>query len=164
MIKGPLYLIMKSFFLPTFSICLLLTTCNCNKVEETTLNRSDFSFLSLPDEYKEIKKINWPNIFEQEQSDYFAYVYSDTCYYCNKIKNQIIEFSQKFESFYFVEFNDQIPIKSEYKNNIGKSTIDELFIQGTPTLFVIQNKVIENCLCGYNEIANYISSYKYESN
>ena len=55
-----------------------------------------------------------------------------------------------------MEFNESIPIKNEIGSLKGVEDVNSLYILGTPTLFKIKDKKIEECLIGYNQIETYI--------
>lgn len=131
---------------------LFFTLESCRK----PVNSQVFSSFSSS-EISEINRseINWVNLLEQSEEDYYAYIYSETCYYCKKIKEEIEEFS-KVKKTYYVLFNEDVPISSERGDLIGVDDISSLYILGTPTLFHIEDKKVKNCFIGFNEIQAYI--------
>lgn len=150
----------KNYF-SCFLLLLQLTSCESQSSSSYVVSTPSSNY-SIIDKYG-LNKIDWPEIFNQSGEEYFAYVYSETCSYCNKIKPMVSYFCSTIANpFYFIEFSDEIPINTDHKKTIGIKNVENLYIRGTPTLFFIKNKEIFDCFCGYSEIFEYISSYKYE--
>ena len=150
-----------------YFVCFLLLAqlTSCVKNEESNsevLNRSSLKVVSKSDFFS--NEITWENLLGVNEKEYYAYIYSKTCSYCNKVKPKIIDFCSVIKvPMYFIIFSNSIPIKNNPRENIGKKDIDEVFIIGTPTLFKIKDSFISNCYSGYTEISEYIDSYKYEN-
>ena len=139
-------------FIYFLTISILLVGCNAS----SSKSNSNHSCLSKDTSKNlETNLIKWNDILSQQQYEYHAYVYSETCYYCLKLK-PFIEEIKKTNTVYYVEFNESIPIKNEIGSLKGVEDVNSLYILGTPTLFKIKDKKIEECLIGYNQIETYI--------
>lgn len=142
---------MKNYFC-FLTISILLIGCKSATSKNQSLNySSQCSFASV----EEANQIKWLDILSQIEEEYHAYVFSKTCYYCLKLKPLIEEF-KKMNKLYLVELDESVPIKSEVGNLKGVEDVNSLYILGTPTLFKIKEKKIEECLIGYNQIETYI--------
>ena len=103
-----------------------------------------------------IKKCcGWNEMLNQEENEYYTYIYSETCGFCRKAETYI-EKLNKVSFIYYVLFTESIPIKSERENLEGVDDINSLFILGTPTLFKIVDKKVEKCYVGLNEIQDHV--------
>ncbi len=123
---------------------LLLFGCSSSKAEATV--EYDYSDVS---DYM----ICWDNIFAIKSEHYFVYIYSTTCGHCNEIKQDVISYSfNNPNTLYFVSFNKRIPIINDRFSPIGKTTIDDLGIVGTPSMFLINNHVVTENYVGKKEI------------
>ena len=131
---------------------VFFTLESCQKPVNSRIFSSFSSFETVEIKHAEI---NWVNLLEQSEEDYYAYIYSETCYYCKKIKEEVEEFS-KVKKTYYVLFNEDVPISSERGDLIGVDDISSLYILGTPTLFHIVDKKVKDCFIGFNEIQAYI--------
>lgn len=106
------------------------------------------------------KLIQWEDLLKQNCDDYYGYVYSLTCHYCNEIKPQVYSFCLR-NNVFFVEYQiDVVPLKSEAIDFKGIDKIEDLFILGTPTLFHVQNQKISDCFIGANQITKFFDTQK----
>lgn len=136
---------MKRILLLSMS-CLLLCACGKTKKNKTRTYEYD-------DEDVMKFVINWENIFDLEERDYFVYIYSKTCGYCKEIKQNVLEKVVKEEpKIYLVEYSEKIPIITDQKSIIGKQNYEEVGIVGTPTLFEIYNYVLVDNIVGSKAI------------
>ena len=140
---------MKRLFL-ILSATLLLNGCAKSKTASIPMSES---LMSLFD-YNDIdnRKITWESIFSLGDNRYRVYIYSEKCGHCNEIKQTIIEHSKTDEFFYFLEYNSDIPILDSVDETIGKSNYKEIGILGTPTLLVIENRVLVENIAGSKAI------------
>ena len=113
-------------------------------------------------DYQDVEnlKIQWNEVFNLAKVDYFVYIYSQTCYYCVNIKQEIITFalSDKYPT-YFIEYTDDIEICYDISKTLLKDNIDEICILGTPTLLDIQNNCLMNNIVGGQKIINFLENY-----
>ena len=133
---------------------LLLTLFLISSCEITIGSFSNFSESQLI--FKEERKtMVWKDLLSQQEENYYAYIYSETCGYCKKIEPEIKSFALK-HVVYFVLFSEGIPIKPEREDFTNVDDINSLFILGTPTLFKISSKKVDNCYIGFYEIQGHI--------
>ena len=138
----------KLLILSLVSVSLL----GCSTKEDVVLAEYDYS--DVADQI-----ICWKDVLSQHQDQYYAYIFSKTCGHCNEIKQTVITYAlEHTDSFYFVEFNSQIPIINDASTTIGKSSIDEIGIVGTPTLFAINNGVLMENIPGTNRIVETLTN------
>ena len=98
------------------------------------------------------KMIMWNDLFSIEKEKYSTYIYSTRCGHCNEIKQEVISHALNDDSFYFVEYNQNIPITDNVESTIGKSSVEDISILGTPTLLVIENKILIKNIAGAKAI------------
>ena len=132
----------------------------------TVLLTGCFSFFPKQEEIKEEKTkqeithsydevesltIFWSEIFKQSESEYYVYLYSETCSHCNSIKDLMIEYAltQK-TTIYF--------IKSSSEHNLsdiastGVNNLSDLYIRGYPSLLKLKDKTVISNLAGVTPI------------
>ena len=137
---------MKIFFL---LICVfLLNSCSVN-------HTSDSNKICLSFSLEEKELIEWEMLLKQDNEIYYVYIYSETCGYCKKTEPEItkLRFSAKV---YFVLFNENIALTSERGDLIGAENIEDLYVLGIPTLFLIDKSKVKACYIGFNEIVEHI--------
>ena len=139
----------KLLFLP-----LLISLTGC---QSSTLSAVESeSFLSLLSEHNydeiETKNILWDDLFDQTSDDYYVYVYSKTCSHCNNIKDTVIETALNYENFFFVNFNQDIPILESIDTTIGAKEVDDVGILGTPTLLEIYFQTLILNVAGEDQV------------
>ena len=137
---------MKNFFLFLLPL-LFVSSCspiNVSKSESHNMISSNMK-----------KCCEWNEMLNQEENEYYAYIYSETCGFCCKAETYIEKLNEEF-LVYYVLFSESIPIKSERENLQGVDDINSLFILGTPTLFKIVHKKVEKCYVGLNEIQDHV--------
>ena len=141
----------KKVFLPLLAFILL--ACNPPK--------PIISYFEEPESSYFIESLlTWEELFSIPES-YFIYIYSETCYHCQMIKDDVLDFANNSVfPVYFVEFNENIPIGNEIENTIGATTVEECFIKGTPTLFLIENNKLTMNIAGTGEILKTIDLYR----
>lgn len=123
-------------------MCLLL--CSCQKAKKVDAKTYDYD-----DEEMTRYAIDWKGVFVQSEKDYFVYVYSKTCGYCNEIKQKVLsKVIEENPKIYLVEYSEKVPIITDSKSIIGKQNIEEIGIVGTPSLFEIYNYVLVDNIVG----------------
>ena len=123
-------------------MCLFL--CSCQKAKNINIETYDYD-----DEEMTKYAIDWEGVFLQSEKDYFVYVYSKTCGYCNEIKQKVLsKVVEENPKIYLVEYSEKVPIITDSKSIIGKQNIEEIGIVGTPSLFEIYNYVLVDNIVG----------------
>ena len=136
---------------------------SCQQVEEETPEQEDTITLDYED-FLDIH-LEWKNLFSPAKSQYFVYIYSISCGHCHRIKKEVLEFvNDHKEAFYLMEFNSDIPTKTNVAESIGKEKIEEIYILGTPTLLGITNWSLSLNIAGENDILNYLHSLPHLDN
>ena len=109
---------------------------------------------------KEMIKISWSDVFNKEDDHYLVYFYSEECGYCASIKAEMLNyFEVTTYQMYFVDIlnNEDVAIKHTGDSPVGLTSVEELFILGTPSLLEIEDKTVTNYYAGVNAIRGFIS-------
>lgn len=59
--------------------------------------------LSSANPYNDHKNIGITELLEQKEHDYYVYFYMKDCYYCNFIKEDLFNFANNNDNFYFID-------------------------------------------------------------
>ena len=140
-------------FLLTMLLTPLLLGCSSvkseanKKDEQKTLDYTDFAELHL----------DWKSLFLPAKSQYFVYIYSNSCLHCARIKKEVLStIDDHRELFYLMEYTSDIPTAFNVSQTIGKEKIEDVFIMGTPTLIEITNHFVGLNIAGEKEITDYL--------
>lgn len=143
---------MKKLFLNLIAIAILLTSCSQKNKDEMIYDYSNVKNLI----------IDWKQIFDITDNNHFVYIYSETCGYCNQIKQEVITFALKSNNFYFVTYSKGIPIIENRYDVIDKSDLEGLGIIGTPSLFYVVDYKISQYYVGKKEVLELINNLSEE--
>ena len=113
--------------------------------------------------YKDFEnlKISWNEVFFAAKTQYFVYIYGEYCGHCQNIKKQVLEFTDdEIFPIYFVPFVDEIPVKTDIENTIGKTDISSIYIKGIPTLLEIDFGVLVQNVAGEQNVLALLYSKK----
>ena len=133
-------------------LCLVfLSSCQNNspyiEIEE------DYNSIDYPPSF-----IEWNDLFNKDSDDYYIYVFSYDCYYCNQLKRKMICFyDQSRFPVYFCEYKKDSPINHNTEITVGESDINNVFIRGTPTLIYVKEKKIAFNVAGKAEVSEMIN-------
>lgn len=127
-----------------FSVFAMIVLCSCSN--KSAIKQLDYSdFISY--------QIEWKNVFFTAKSHYFVYVYSETCGHCEQIKQQVLNYVDSGNiDTYLVHFTKDIPVKNDVGETIGSTSIENVWILGTPTLLEIEDKVLITNVAGPSRI------------
>ena len=142
---------MKKLFLLS---SLLLASCSLKQAENNDYPEDKHTYEDVCD-----LQIAWKEVFNQAEDEYLVYFYSEECGYCKLIKDEVIDYCQKeIYPMYFVDVlhDEDKVIKKPPAIVEGISSIDELFIFGTPSLMKIKEKVVTNYYAGVQSIREFI--------
>ena len=143
---------MKRISLLFISLFLVLLP-GCKKVEEESQQFESLSPKQILD-YSDVElyEIEWSEILSNDD-EYFAYVYSPTCFHCQEIKQEILEARIiRNINLYYIKYNKDIDIVSERDLLIDVDNVEDLGILGTPSLFQIKDHKTVNYFAGKTEI------------
>ena len=147
---------MKKFICTAFVALTSLVSCSTNSTYDSSTNNSKSSKPSYQSLYG-VNEIMWDETLKQDPNKYYVYVYSPTCYYCNSLRMEVNILANCGEfPLYFVKFSSDIPVKEGAERTIGETEQENLFISGTPTLFIVKDSAIYDCYLGYSQIYNYL--------
>ena len=109
------------------------------------------------EDYSEVEdSISWDDTFDFD-GRYLVYYYSEHCAHCKEIKQDILYYySLQIEKMYFV-CTDEYAVFKSGDDLIGVSSIDNLYIFGTPFLIEIKDYIVVNYYAGSKEISEYIN-------
>lgn len=111
-------------------------------------------------DYTQIEKyrISWNDIFIIAKPSYFIYFYDKNCRHCFEIKNQIIAFRlEEGKELYFIEKEENIKYGNDVYKTIGKTSLEDLYIYGFPSLIMIGNSSIQQNVYGKRAIFKLLS-------
>ena len=115
--------------------------------EQKALDYSDFEGLQL----------DWKNLFLPAKSQYFVYIYSNSCRHCENIKEDVLPIiDENREMFYLIQYSDDVKTGFNVMETMGKEKIEEVYIMGTPSLLEISNHYIALNIAGEKEIVDYL--------
>ena len=147
---------MKQYLVPLLIPIVMLVGCNKQKETTTTYNEPHY------EEVEELH-IEWKDIFNQENSAYYAYIYSVTCTPCSMLREEVINFAKGNNvNFYFVYPSDDIAFTDDSNladASLGATSIENVYCYNTPTLIGITNKTITSYSRDYYEIKSFIESH-----
>lgn len=94
------------------------------------------------------------DIFKVKQDQYLALVYLDSCVACRNVKLFLQHKCQKedIDIVYLSLKSNDFKIVSDYVDNTGVSSYQDIQIKVVPTLFLIQNQVIIKQAIGEDKI------------
>lgn len=124
----------------TLAMFATLLSCSPSKNTSFSLNTSgEVDILAL-------YQIAWEQLFAQQAENYLVYIYSETCYNCHAIEEEIIAFAfEGITSIFFVDIKNQInhiPITDELESSYGATFYQDVSILGTPTIIEILKGVL----------------------
>ena len=142
-------------------IWFLLLNLILNTSCQSQTNATNMSFSNEDRKICDIVISYWNQLFAHPEQEYLNYIYSDTCYHCLSIKEEIEEFACSCSvAFYFIPFEEDIPIGIDIEATIGATSVEECFIKGTPTLILIENWMVSFNIAGTENILQTIILYK----
>ena len=97
---------------------------------------------------------NFQQIHQQDEDEYFVYWYSESCYYCTQIKNQVMGFADSNNADVKVYMMDAANTDGYKQFVIDPATGEPL--GGTPAMIAVRNGEIVDIAPGYIEIPNLI--------
>ena len=139
---------MKTLFL--FTLSLLLIGCSNTKQTTPETKELDYSIVET--------HIEWDDIFNQQEVDYFVYFYSTTCAHCRNIKQDILTYylSEKVDLYFICMDKIDNRYSSQY-DIIGVCDSSKLYIFGTPFLIEVKNYRVYKYYAGEKAIKEFIS-------
>ena len=145
-------------FIASLLSITLITSCSSN--ENSTLSYKSFN------EYQVVvdNSIKWPEILNQEEKSYIIFLYSETCAYCHKMQEEVVDFAITcpLKTYFLDAFENDVPIDSDKK--IGVSNYEEASINGTPSILEIENTTITANISGIDDCLTYLNEQRLKQN
>ena len=146
------------------SLLLVLASLfgRCSKQEE---EKKEETQTYIEPHYNEVEDfhIEWTNLLDQQEDDYYAYVYNVTCSPCSSLREQITGLAKSGKvKIYFVMPSDDIPFTDDLElaeSSLGAFTVQNVYCYSTPTLMQITNKIVSMYTRDYSTIKNFLDSF-----
>lgn len=112
--------------------------------------------------YNEVEDlhIEWNDMFDQNEDQYYVYVYAIACTACSMLREGIVNFSRNSgNNFYFVYPSDDIDYVDDEETaetSLGATSIADVHIYTTPTLIKITDGAVTYYSRDYYEIKSLI--------
>lgn len=120
----------------------VLTVSLSNTTSVLAYTNTDINQIATEDPYEGVKKIGLKDFFNQQQDEYYVYFYMLQCPFCNQVKDKVLDFAEKNDNIYFVDYalRENRPIKKynwnetrmKYNKKIGyiDSNGEKVFLPG----------------------------------
>ena len=140
------------------SLASLAIVASCSPAKEATNNKKTYSEQEIVKNHE----ISWLNLLNQKENNYIVFVYSEKCGHCHDMIDEIVDFaSDDILPTYFVDtLKNEIAISTE--SNIGKNHIDEVKIQGTPSIIEVENARVIADVAGIDNCLTYLNTKRME--
>ena len=141
---------------------LLLTAmfASCTPATSEQMSKNAFS----EHEIVIIQQIKWSTVLSQKESQYLVFFYSETCAHCHKIMGDVIAFSEsEIVKTYFLDIKQsetKIPIKNEIDETIGVTSVNDLFIAGTPTIIEVEEGMVKANVPGKDQCLTFLNEQR----
>ena len=143
-----------------FPLLLVAMFASCTPATSEQMSKNAFS----EHEIVIIQQIKWADILSQKESHYLVFFYSETCAHCHEIMGDVIAFSTaEIVRTYFLDIKQsetKIPIKNEIDETIGATSINDLFIAGTPTIIEVEEGVVKANIPGKDECLSFLNEQR----
>ena len=102
-------------------------------------------------------KIEWNDIFSQEEKEYKVYFFSRTCAHCSNIKDIFLKYYFSYVENVYISETDENTVFGPLSDLTGIDKIEDFYIFGTPFLVNIKNWTVTYYYSGEKAIREYIS-------
>ena len=138
----------------------ILTSCSsgcCSSTEE----KKSFT------EYEIVSKqsITWEDVFKQ-QDRYAVFFYNEYCSYCHEMQSEIVDFAFiNIIPTYFIDTTySNVVIKKDKDPITGVSSLNDLYIKGTPTIIEINEGTVVSNVSGLDDCLTYLNTQRKNAN
>ena len=141
---------------------LLLTAmfASCTPATSEQMSKNAFNEHEIVNK----QQIKWSTVLDQNETNYLVFFYSETCPHCHEIMGDVIAFSEsEIVKTYFLDTKKsetKVPIKNEVDETIGVTSIDDLFIAGTPTIIEVQEGMVKANVPGKDECLTFLNEQR----
>ena len=108
-------------------------------------------------------RIGYQEVFSVTHDSHYVFYYSDTCYNCKVIKDDIVAFAKDNKHLiYFVLVEGDIPHNygsNEINLTLNKTNVEDVYVGATPQMALISNDRIEKNIIGNEYLKREISQY-----
>lgn len=137
---------------------MFFTSCSSVQSEEISQNVSSEEQIVIPNQIK------WADCFKQEESHYLVFFHSETCNSCKEIIGDVIAFSNaNVTKTYFLDINGsdtKIPINRDVDGTIGATSIEGLYIAGTPTIVEFKDGAVTANVGGKDPCLSFLNDQR----
>ena len=136
----------------------MFTSCAPAKSEQMSKNAFE--------EYEIVntQQIKWSSVLSQIETNYLVFFYSETCHYCHEIMRDVIAFStSNIVKTYFLDIKKsetKVPIKNEIDETIGATSINDVFIAGTPSIIEVEDGMVKANIPGKDECLSFLNELR----
>jgi len=121
----------KRLFLPILIFILAFSVVACQAETTTTagLDYGDFDYIEDYDE-----------VFNRREGTYIVYLYSESCYNCGEIKEDVLAFADSYTDrtiFFFNVDGATADLQNAFLTALGRTQV------GTPTMILIKDKAFD---------------------
>jgi len=149
----------------SLALCGVAFLSSCKNETEETRTYSDYAIYKFDNLYE---------MYSKNDSKYGVYFYFEECKYCKGIMSDIFNYLDKEEKTPFYLFDikrkstpegtayrdsfkdklsdDRNAMIEEMKNT--SSSVQDTYFFGTPSLYIIENGILTDCLVGDDEVKN----------
>ena len=135
------------------SLATIAIVASCSPAKDVTINKNTFSEQEIVNHHQ----ISWLDLFNQEESHYIVFIYSEKCGYCHEMINEIVDFAtDNILPTYFVDtLQNNVPLT--INNDVGMTTIEEVSIVGTPTIIEIKDHTVISNIPGIDDCLSFLN-------
>ena len=141
-------------------LVLVATFASCAPVKSEQMSKNAMD----EDEILETQKVEWPLVLSQIEERYLVFFYSETCTHCHEIMRDVLSFSHaEITKTYFLDIKKseiKIPIRNDIDKTVGVSSVDDLFIAGTPTIVEVKEGEVNANVAGKDECLTFLNEQR----
>ena len=141
-------------------LVLVAMFASCTPATSEQMSKNAFS----EHEIVNIQQIKWSDVLSQIETNYLVFFYSETCQHCHQIMGDVISFATSdIVKTYFLDIKKseiKVPIKNEIDETIGVTSVDDLFIAGTPTIIEVEEGIVKANVPGKDECLTFLNEQR----
>lgn len=131
------------------------------------MNLSRDRVLSDYDDYSKYEIKLTQKVLNNSSDPYYVYIYKNDCSSCKSIKRYIFQYMDKFNEnptekcpkMYLFNIEKHMELGSTSENLIGVSSYDELQVQYTPTMILVNNGSVSSAYNSASDVVKVFENY-----